>query len=925
MRELNSKNFTKAVLSTGVVLAVGCTTPSQAQQPPSAEQTYPPVNVESTALEYRQFEKVEITGSSIVRKEQTQALPVQVITRDDIRRSGSSSIADILQNLPIMSMVVNSAAMSTTTGGYSTVALRGLPAGTLLLLNGKRLASYGRQSVMGVDRPSVDINTVPLSAIEKIEILSDGASSLYGSDAIAGVINIITRAEQKDVEIMAEKIATAQGGGAGQQVTLNAGKGSLNRDGYSVRLTAEVFHRDPLQASDRPQYAQGRYMVERGGQQYAIDGSGLTSYTTPGVFFIGANATTGVPKKVFSLLYKDGQCPSNYVPMIGQPSCQYSTYSAMSIYPQQDSRKLLISGEKLLEGGATAYVEILHSDLKDSEFAGQSWPAVIYKIGASRTSVGYQEAVDAGLNPAKVQFLWGPSLLDGMKRAYEQHNWRVVTGVKGEWGAWDYDAHVYKAQSEVIRNAEMINYAGTLLASGSVLSDPNMLKPLTPDNPLTSALNGLRNNMQTWDQGVTATTVGNFRASRPLMEIDGKDVMLGTGLEWRREGTDYRYVSFNESQPSFQAARDIQAAYLELQVPVTRQWNLAASRRIDHYSDLGSTHNSKLASYFDFENGWSARTSWGTGFRAPSLGQMQDVGKLYALGTTSFLNQCSADMLLVAANTRTANGQSANCVKNAVMNVYGNGNPDLKPELSQQKSVGAAYRPTRNLSITADWWSIHMRDVISLMPDAEVYANPLQYSGFFVAQSSGILAMRLPNYNIGQRIKKGIDFDVRWRVPTDVGQWNLFAQGTYNLTSQDQTQPGRAFVSDLGRYSGITDSITPRLRMRWIAGLTTPTWSVHGVLNYTSGYADQDRSGVNVNTGQSVLLTGFNVPSFTTVDVNALYQLSPAVSLRTTIGNLLNRQAPQAFTATTTQVFGANTRDHSLWGRTFSVALIAKF
>jgi outer membrane receptor for ferrienterochelin and colicin len=97
------------------------------------------------------------------------------------------------------------------------------------------------------------------------------------------------------------------------------------------------------------------------------------------------------------------------------------------------------------------------------------------------------------------------------------------------------------------------------------------------------------------------------------------------------------------------------------------------------------------------------------------------------------------------------------------------------------------------------------------------------------------------------------------------------------------------------------------------------------VLNHTSGYADQDRSGVNVATLQSTPLTGFDVPSFTTLDVNASYQISTAVSLRATIGNVMNRQAPQAFTSTAGQVFGFNTRDHSLWGRTLSLALTAKF
>jgi iron complex outermembrane receptor protein len=907
----------------GVVVCGGSCAFVGAQSTEQSVSTYPPVQVVDKALEYRQFEKVEITGSSIIRKEQTLTLPVQVITRDDIRRSGASNMADVLQNLPIMSMVVNSAAMATTIGGYTTASMRSLPAGTLLLLNGKRLAAYGRQTVFGVDRPSVDINTVPISAIEKIEILSDGASSLYGSDAIAGVINIITRSEQKGFEITAEKWSTTQGGGQGHQLMLNAGKGNLKKDGYSLRITAELLHRDPLQSSDRPQYAQGRYMVERDGQAYAIDGARVTSYTTPGVFFQPANATTGTPRKVFSLLHQDGQCPSGYVPMLGQPSCQYNTYSALTIYPQHESRKLLLSGEKWLGEGTTAYAEILHSQLKDSEMAAQGWRQLVYTIGASPTSVGYQEALSAGLDPAKTQFLWSPTMLQGLKRAYEQNNWRVATGLKGEWGGWDYNAQLYKAQAQVFRSLEFTDFVGQGLVSGRVLTDPNMLKPLTADNPLTATLNGLRNVWQPWDEGTTRTTVGHLRASRPLMEIQGKDVMLGTGLEWRRETTDYRYISNTESQPSFQAARDIQAAYLELQLPVTPQWDVTASTRSDRYSDVGTTNNSKLASRFDFENGWSARASWGTGFRAPSLAQMQDISKLYAVGATAYLNECKPDMRSLVANLSASNGRTVTCDKSALP-IYGNGNPNLKPELSEQKSLGFAYRPTRNFSVTADWWSIDMRDVISTLSDTAVYADPLKYAQFYVVQNN-TLAMRLPNYNIGQRQKTGIDFDVRWRAPTDMGQWNLFIQGTYNLKSKDQSEPGQNFVSDLARYNNITDSITPRLRMRWIAGLTTATWSLHGVLNHTSGYADQDRSGVNVATLQSTPLTGFDVPSFTTLDVSAGYQISTAMSLRATIGNVLNRQAPQAFTSTASQVFGFNTREHSLWGRTLSLALTAKF
>jgi iron complex outermembrane receptor protein len=885
--------------------------------------TYPNIQILDSAQEYRQFDKVEITGSSIVRKEQTLALPVQVITRADIRRSGSSSMADVLQNLPIMSMVVTTASMTTTIGGYTTASLRSLPAGTLLLLNGKRLAAYGRQTVAGMDRPSVDINTLPLSAVDRIEVLSDGASSLYGSDAIAGVINIITRTEEKGVEIMVEKLATSQGGGAGHQVTLNTGVGLLKSEGYSLRLTLEAAHRDPLQADDRPQYGQGRYWVVREGQNYAIDGPRLISYGSPGVFFIPAAARQA--QMVYSPLYDNGQCPASHLPMLGQPSCEFNAYSVLTIYPQQDSQKLLLSGEKFFGDGATGYAEILHTAHKDSEFSGDRWPVRSFKLGTNPTSVGYQEALKAGLDPAKVDFLWSPSGFPGLRRAYEQHNWRVATGVKGVWQAWDYRADLYKAQARVQRSREGIDFVGAGWVTGQTLTDPNMLKPLTPDNPLTAKINSLRNNWSDWDDGTTQTTSANLRASRPVMEIDGQDVMLGTGAEWRREDTDYRYIANTASQPSFMAKRDIKAAYLEVLAPMSPQWDVTVSTRVDHYSDFGATQNNKLSSRFDFQNGWSTRASWGTGFRAPSLAQMQPLDRLYLMGTTSYLNECAADMRAVAANLTSSGQQTTRCFKNVALNIYGDGNPDLKPELSKQQSVGLAYRPSRNLSITADWWAIQMHDVISIFPDGLVYANPLQYSPYFVTESNGVLAMKLPNYNMGRRKKSGIDVDVRWRVPTDMGQWNLFVQGTYNLKSEDQADPSQPFMSDLARYNSMTDTITPRLRLRWLAGLTAPGWSLHGVLNHTSGYADQDRSGVNAVTGQSVLLTHFRVAAFTTLDVNASIQLYPALSLRARVGNILNKQAPQAFTSTGGQVFGFNTRDHNLWGRTLSLALVGKF
>jgi iron complex outermembrane receptor protein len=911
--------FKKASSAATVLWVMGLAAAAGAQEQPNALEPLPPIQIDSNALEYRQFDKVEITGSSIVRKEQTQALPVKVFTRDDIKRSGLTSLVDVLVSLPTMSMVVSSSAMGTTIGGYNATSLRGMPGQTLVLLNGLRLAPYGRQTVIGVDRPGVEIQTVPLSAVDRIEILSDGASSLYGSDAIAGVINIITRTEQKGFEIAVEKKGTTQGGGAGHQITLNGVWGRLHSDGYSIRGSAELGRQDALQGQDRPQYDQGRYTVAREGQNYVIDGGKLNAYTSPGTFYMPANVATAQPAQYFNTLYQNGQCPIAYVQLRGQPSCEYVGYQGLTIYPQQESRKLFVTGEMMLDGGAKAYAEVLYTQLDMGNFAFLNWPKLIYSIGKTPDSVGYQEAIQAGMDPAKTQFLWSPTGLGGLKREDVQKNWRVASGVKGGWHEWDYHINAYWTQSNVARKTQVIDFASTGLVSDKTLTDPNMLKPLTSDNPLTGFLNGLRNQYSPWDSGRIDLKVANLRASRALIEIDGKDVLLGTGLEWRKESTDYKNDSNTNTQPSFKAQRDVKAGYAELQIPVTPRWDLLASGRLDDYNDVGPSTNTKLASRLDVGQGWGLRGAIGTGFRAPPLGQMQKLDSLYYAGATTFINDCSNAMLQVLANLK-----ADTCLKER-MNVYGNGNPQLKPELSTQKTGGISYRPTGNFYITADWWQINLRDKISSLDPAIILSDPLAYSKYIFTGPNQKTALIAPNYNIGRSEKRGIDFDMRWRMPTDWGQWNLAVQGAYNLQSKDQFGQDKPFVSDLGRYNPATDTITPRLRMRWTAGISDSAWSLHGTMNYTSGYDEADMTGVNLVTGQSQLLTGFRVPAFKTFDLNATFTPMPALTLRATVGNICNAQAPQSFTATSTGVFGFNTRDHSLWGRTFSLGLTAKF
>lgn len=184
--------------------------------PPSP--SYPPIVVIDKSLEYRQFGKIEITGSAILAKETKEALPIQVIDQRDIERSGAATLSQLISKLAVMSNFQDTGfTPGTVLGGLDSAAIHGNESGTLILLNGRRLPYYGLQTLLG-DKALVDLNMIPLAAIEKIDILTSGASSRYGSDAVAGVMNIITKSQLKGLTLTVDHGQAQKGGG--QQIRL---------------------------------------------------------------------------------------------------------------------------------------------------------------------------------------------------------------------------------------------------------------------------------------------------------------------------------------------------------------------------------------------------------------------------------------------------------------------------------------------------------------------------------------------------------------------------------------------------------------------------------------------------------------------------------------------------------------------------------
>jgi iron complex outermembrane receptor protein len=905
-----------------------------AQTPPRTDgptpTNYPPVQVVDSPLQYRQFEKVEITGSSILRNEQTQALPVQVVTRQEMQRKGLVSLTEVVQNLSNVFNGLELTQMGMNPGGFTSAALHGMPTGTLVLLNGKRLSPYGIQNISGKERANVDLGMIPLAAVERIEVLGDGASTLYGTDAIAGVINIITRTEFRGVEVFAGHTRPRGGAGQGNLASLNWGRGQLQRDGFRWQLAAEADQYEALKSADRAFAAQGRRGFAHAGQWYEADSPKVSAFSSPA--WIYSPRTT---QKAYSALVVDGECIQDGLSYRGLPgTCRQNMLPTYDIYPERSGQRLHLLGEVVLNSSTRLFSEWLYSK-QQSRIAINDWRTISGRIVNEAGAVGYDEMLAQGMDPAFGFYYWQPNLR-ALRQQFDKTQMRAVLGLKGQWVGWDYQASIYQAVSKATHVHERADYAALGLSTTGLsnpLKDPRLLQPLDGQNSLTMQLLDTRYG-QHQATGQTTFSAAELRASRALMEIDGKDALLGWGLEWRQEKAATEFDASLPS-PSFQGRRKNFGAYAELQIPLRENWDMIASVRSDQYNDVGTTNNGKLATRWAVNPKVAVRGSVGTGFRAPSIGQMQQVDAPFTNGSFT-LTACTPQMLAVTNELVAADGLPVICPANGITQTFTNGNPNLRPEKSRQASLGVAFTPSRNLSWAADYWRVDMRDTLqfeslsAVLADPQAHAsnymvNPTVMTRNFGTEKFHHLGFLLQMKNLGASVKEGIDLDVRYRVPLDAGRLMLGLQATYMLTAKEKTSPGAQWSSDLKAYSVVSDQVTPRLKSRWMMLWEQKDISLQLNANYQTGYTDKDVRAFNTVTGKIETVSGRRVGSDITWDVLGQYQVTPAWQWRMGLINLTDRRPPLSFFTGTTAVWGVNSHNNTLKGRTMHLGMTYKF
>ncbi len=867
----------------GVLLACAGTTIALASLPLAA-QTLPAV----TATD---LPRVEVTGSAIRRVQSETALPVQTISRAEIEKTGVTTAAELMGRVSANSNGLTDGASINVGGdqrGFNSANLRGIgTSSTLVLLNGRRMANFASPG----DDSGVDLNNIPAAALERVEVLLDGASALYGTDAIGGVINFITRKDFQGLEANVYVGTTDEGGAGKRTASLSAGKGVLERDGYNVFAVADFQRTNPLNTSQRS-FIPGLQVEQRLGHL-------LSSYTSPANIRLTSAqrdhlqeigfTLNGRPitNRLINLSVPGCAPPANvYLPdgTGGVDACTYNYMGDTELYPKSEKASLLSRAVIKLGGSHQAYAEVALSRAK-TDYTGSSARVTGY-VDYSRVP----QLAGTGLDqldddiPGELELRMRLNEAGQRTSTLTSEGVRVVVGMTGTVGGWDYDT-AYNHSVNTVKDRDTHGYVlyNELLEG---IAD-GRINPFGPSSPEGKAL---IDSIQVDD--VVRRARGTLDAvdvkfSRALMPMAGGELAVAIGGEARREKNRFTPSALllsdninNDAAPEGGRAtsdsRDVAAVYGEVLVPFAKQWEAQLSARYDHYENVGGAASPKIGLTYRPSDALLLRGSAGRGFRAPSMTELYRPTVYSSTATLPDPVYCA-----------TVENNYSDCADNWDTRRYSN--DQLKPERSRQFSLGAVFAAGKHVSASVDYWNIKRTNLISEIGDDIILGNLAKYGDLVYRDEDGLIDyIELRKDNRGAQLARGIDLALTVRgIDTAVGRFGGRLNGTYVLTSKIQNAPGDAFVSNLNRF--VTDGVVQRWRHTVSVDWDRGPLSASLQNTFSSDYDDQN-TAINIDNGSVVAAN--RVKRYSLWDLSGAYAVDAHLKLRVGIQNLFDTSPP---------------------------------
>jgi len=819
----------------------------------------------------QEVERIEVTGSHIKRQDMEGPSPITSLSATDIAKTGVTDLIGLFAKLPISGQGTFSTQANSsddTANGGSSVSLRGLGAdSTLILVNGRRVSVS--PFAKGIDTAFVDINNIPISAIKRVDILKDGASATYGSDAIAGVINIILKDDIDGVELSAKIGDTADGGGKEESISLVFGS---HTDKASNTFILDYFNREEVLYADRSYSQSANQTANRPNDPYATDFR--SSSGIPGTIALASDPTNRMP----DTFGNDVCAPKDIVGTL----CRYDYAPHMTMIPASERFSFNYLGKYEVNDNMRAFVEL----------NGQNAKTTIKGAG----SPSFNELFMAGDNPNhpmanlpdheffQQNLTMRRRMVDigNRKKEVDSNYYRTILGLKGEIEEWDWEvAYSYIKSTSVERGVD--GFPNSRRVQEAI--DNSSWNPFEPSQNSQAALDYIETT--TTRTGKSTNRSYDAKISGPVMELTHGDLLVAFGAEYREEtisdNPDDQFLRgevFGTEATQASGSRDNTAIFAEVAIPVLDTLEIQLAARYEDYSDFGTTTNPKVSFLWTPTEDLSLRGSWGTAFRAPSLSQL-------GLGRTD-----ESPNLVDTIRCNAVGNINKACEPQEYTAVF-EGNPDLGPEESTSYNLGVIYSISDNLNFSIDYYNYDIENIID--SDTQFVFSNFGYDPSVVTR----IPTNIPNdpgevvtifdsfQNIGDLTTSGIDLDVKYGLETSVGEFKFSYILNYVLEYKDKRPD-----ADGGQRINVQEGDFEQPQFRWT---TAVDWSLDDLsANIAVNYVDEFEQDQSVRIqGDDTILSALD--AMVTVDTSISYFGIKDTTLTLGATNLFNEKPPFAY------------------------------
>ncbi|MBR7799496.1 TonB-dependent receptor plug domain-containing protein [Undibacterium fentianense] len=880
--------------------------------------------------EKSQAQRIVVTGSNVKRIDAETAAPLQIITKAEIQQSGAVTVKEILE----LSTSNDRSAITDLTGanswasGASGASLRNLGVNaTLILINGRRLPSFGFAD--GLQNTFVNVDAIPASAVERVEILRDGASAIYGSSAIAGVINIITRKDFNGVQVSASKQQSVNNRELGNQsfANISAGYGDINQDGYNVFASLDLYKRGNY-SDDFVNRRLPEWYLKLNPSRDTGKIDSLSTGAFPGNYTGRYPSNYSDPKLAGTRISvaMPGCAAANLIDGL----CRYNYWKDSDAMPGAERAALYSMGNLKISENLAVWAELQLADTKST------YNTAIPRSNVTGSSLSWYDSLKGELQyfvdpylpvghpnnpysfPIGLNYRFA-DYPDMFKNIGGSQQYRAVAGVVGTTAGWEWDAAVGymggRAHQRQQLYRDRYGYYDAIVKGEYQFGQKNPRSVLDKMFPLMGS------------DGQSTESWLDFKASRDVMNLAGGPMTLVFGADLRHETFKHKSMDnilqariVQYSGVSIDGARNVSAAFAELNAPITKKLELDFALRADKSGPTNLEIIPKANASYMVSDHLKLRGTMSRGYRAPSLPETGNGGASWFTGGDD-PKRCEMankiyDALMLGDATDRSNALTAyysGCETGFPSTVTPN--EKLEPERSRIYSLGFVLQASKDTSVTLDYWNVARFNEIAVRGSDYLLAHEDSQAGLVVrgalspqdlefgqraSQLAGVplgftvgpvQGVRDQYSNITQTKVAGLDFSVR-------SHWNLGGYGrlTTNLESTVQIDT-RYFETDTQKFSEnyVGYRYNPRVVSNVSANWSKDVWSL-GARGYFQSArklawgANDTVNSIEACANRKVSAQGCQLGVDFTVDLYGSYSGFKDLRLGFNLFNLMNRQ-----------------------------------